>query len=92
MGADELRVQVRESRETNEIGGASEEAGEGRCECDFAGGGEAHGHSNHVLFGDVHLEETIRRDFLEELGVRGVLDVAVSTNNVLIHFANFRKR
>src|SRR5215469_1249066 len=90
--ANELHVEVRESGQTDEIGSASEKAGESRCERDFAGGCEAHRCSDHVLFGNVHLEEAIRRDFLEKLGVGGVLDVAVSTNNVLIGFANFRKR
>src|SRR5689334_6141688 len=80
-----------EPRQSDEIGSAGEEAGERRCERDFARGCQAHRCSDHVLLGDVHLEETIRRYFLEELSMRGVLDISVGTNNGFVYLANLRQ-
>src|SRR5437660_6243836 len=90
--ADELHVEVSETGKADEIGGTREEAGERRSEGNLAGGCEAHRCSDHVLLGDVHLEETIGSDFLEELGVSGVLNVPVGTDNVLVRLANLCER
>ena len=57
MGTHHLEVVATDSGDTDLVGGAGEEGGEGGAEGQFAAAGHAGSDSNHVLFGDETFHE-----------------------------------
>ena len=92
MRADEFDIQAREAGEAHEIRRTREKTGKRGSECDLSCSREAHRHAYHVLLGNVSFEEPIGCDFLEELRVRGVLDVSIGTDHRLIVLPDLSKR
>ena len=79
---DQANLRARDRRHADEVVRAREERGEGRGERDEAHDLHAYSGSDHLLLGDVHLEEPLGRRLLEVLGMRRVRDLGVEDDHV----------
>ena len=84
VGAAELQVGVGDRRHADEVVGAAEEGAEGGGEGLPAPRLQADGGGDHLLLGDVHLEEAVRVLGGEALGVGRVADLAVERDDLLV--------
>ena len=88
VGAAELQVGVGDRRHADEVIGAAEEGAEGGGEGLPAAGLHADRGGDHLLLGDVHLEEAVRVLGGEALGVGRVADLAVERDDLLVDRAD----
>src|ERR671912_479817 len=77
MRAAQAQVGTADGPHADLVVGAGQERAERGGERRLAHGLQARLRSQHHLFGDVHLDESFRRDHLEIVGVRGVADIAL---------------
>ena len=80
----ELQVGVGDRRHADEVVGAAEEGAEGRGERLPAARLHADRGGDHLLLGDVHLEEAVGDALREALGVGRVADLGVEGDDVLV--------
>ena len=80
--AREPEVRAADRRHPDEVVRPREEGGERRSERDLAEHLHADGHADHVLLGDVALDEPFGSLRLEVLGVGGVRDLGVDHDDV----------
>src|SRR6185503_20349916 len=87
VGAGDFEVRAGDDGHFHLVVGADDEFGEGGAEGDFAGGGEAGGGGDHVLFGDAAFEELGGEFFGEPFGVGGVFHIGIEADDALVGFA-----
>ena len=87
VGSEELDIGIRIPAHPDLIEGPAEKGSKGGNKGDFAPAGEAESCSNHVLFRNIHLEESIWICLLESLRLRRVAHLCIQTDNLRI----FRK-
>ena len=80
---NEPDLRARDRRHADEVIRAREERGERRSERDEVDDLHPDGRSDHLLLGDVHLEEPLGRGLLEVLRMRGVRHLRVEHDDVL---------
>ena len=85
-------VRARDRRHANEVEGARNERREGRRKRDQPEDLHADRRGDHLLLGDVHLEESVGRGFLEILGVRRVGHFRVEHDDVFARGSERRER
>ena len=81
VGSGERDRRPADRGHANEVVGAGQERGEGRGERLPAAHLQADRGGDHLLLGDVHLEEPLRVGGAKDLGVRGVRDLAVERDD-----------
>ena len=89
--AGELDVVAADRGHANEIIGAREEARKCRRKRNVAARGEADGHADHVLLGDVAFDAMFGCAVLCLFGVRRVSDVTIEYEYPLIYFRERRQ-
>ena len=89
MGTTKLYATATYGGHANLVIGARKEAGEGVEEnAVLPPGGQANAGADHILLGDVALEEAVGIRLLEDLGEGGIFDVAAHGHQLRIYGAD----
>ena len=91
VGAAQADVGAADSGHAHEVVGPAQEGRESRREGNPLQDLETHGGGEHLLLGDVHLEEALRMGLLELLRVGGVAHLSVQRHHVAARRSHSRE-